>query len=87
VFRYALIRHWIEDSYVPDGDCILHKDFHPDGPAVGFLDGHPISAAVVDEVGCRYSFAGVLPRRSDGSYDVSSLRKGEWVVDPGLVYS
>jgi hypothetical protein len=58
-----------------------------DGPIGGFLDGHPISAAVIDKVGHRYSFAGVLPRRPDGNYDVGTLRKGEWVVDPGLIYS
>ena len=57
-----------------------------DGPVVGYLDGRPIPAAVVDCWGRHYSYAGVAPRRRSGQYDVESLRPGEWIMEPGLVY-
>ena len=57
------------------------------GASVGYIDGHPIAAAVVDDSGHRYSFAGIAPRRADGDYDVQALRRGEWIVEPGLVYA
>jgi hypothetical protein len=58
----------------------------PDGPVVGYLDGRPIPAAVVDCWGRHYCYAGVAPRRPSGQYDVESLRAGEWIMEPGLVY-
>jgi hypothetical protein len=57
-----------------------------DGPMVGYYAGHPIAAAVVDYSGRRYTYAGVAPRLRSGRYDVESLRPGEWIVEPGLVY-
>jgi hypothetical protein len=54
---------------------------------VGYIDDQPIPEAVVDNAGRRYSFAGIAPRRPDGSYDIRSLHRGEWIVEPGLVYS
>ena len=58
----------------------------PAGDVIGYFDGLPISDTVVDRTGKRYQFAGVVPRRSDGSLSVESLHFGEWVVEPGLVY-
>jgi len=58
-----------------------------DGPVIGYFAGQPIAAAVVDLFGRRFVYEGVAPRRRDGQYDVSCLRKGEWIVEPGLVYN
>ena len=87
MFRYALLRHPVRMRELYSGaGGVLHKDLRPDGSVVGYIDGHPIAAAVVDDAGHRYSFAGVAPRRPDGDYDVQALRRGEWIVEPGLVY-
>jgi hypothetical protein len=56
------------------------------GPVVGFLGGNPIPEAVVDYFGRRYVYAGVAPRRRNGQYDVGALQRGEWIVEPGLLY-
>jgi hypothetical protein len=58
----------------------------PAGPVVGFLAGNPIAEAVVDYFGHRYVYAGVAPRRHNGRYDPDALGRGEWIVEPGLVY-
>jgi hypothetical protein len=62
---------------------------HPraDGPVLGTYAGRPIAATIVDADGRRYCYAGVAPRLSNGRYDLDALRKGEWLVEPGLVYS
>jgi hypothetical protein len=57
-----------------------------DGPVVGYLDGRPIPAAVVDYWGRHYSYAGVAPRQRSGRYDIEALGPGEWIMEPGLVY-
>src|SRR5262249_13853057 len=59
---------------------------HPDGPIVGRYAGHAIAEAVVDYFGRRFTYAGIAPRLRSGRYDVESLRPGEWIVEPGLVY-
>jgi hypothetical protein len=86
MFDDFLRRPFARDRVI-DPNRILHRDFSPDGPVVGYIDGHPIRASIVDAEGRRYSYAGIAPRRRDGSYDVTALRKGEWVVPHGLVYS
>jgi hypothetical protein len=58
----------------------------PDGPVVGYYAGRPIAAAVVDLFGRRFTYAGIAPRLRNGRYDATSLRPGEWIVEPGLVY-
>lgn len=69
-----------------------HLDFHiiaepqPDGPTIGFYHEKPIAAAVLDGFGRRFVYDGIAPRKRDGSYDVSLLRPGEWIVEPGIVY-
>jgi hypothetical protein len=69
-----------------------HIDYHivpeprPDGPVIGFYEGQPIAAAVLDYFGRRFVYDGIATRRRDGKYDVALLRTGEWIVEPGLVY-
>ena len=57
-----------------------------DGAVIGRHDGRAIHETVVDGNGCRYHYAGVAPRDAEGCVDVESLRPGEWMVEPGLVY-
>lgn len=67
-------------------DYFILVEPRADGPIVGFYAGHPIAAAVVDYFGRRFIYAGVAPRLRSGRYDGDSLRPGEWIVEPGLVY-
>jgi hypothetical protein len=62
------------------------REFSVDGPVVGSFADQPIRDAVVDHAGQRYHYVGLAPRLRDGRFDVRSLRRGEWIVDPGLVY-
>ncbi|CCV16192.1 hypothetical protein [Mesorhizobium sp. STM 4661] len=57
-----------------------------EGATIGHLADKPISETVVDGSGHRYRYVGVAPRSTDGRFDFDSLRKGEWIVRPGLVY-
>ena len=58
-----------------------------EGPAIGYLNGRPIPATVVDRSGLHYSYAGLAPRHRDGRLNVSALNPTEWIVAPGLIYS
>ncbi|ACI59000.1 hypothetical protein GGI64_005438 [Rhizobium leguminosarum] len=58
-----------------------------EGPVVGRLHGKAISASVVDRNGRRYLFVGVAARDRWGRLDVLSLRRGEWIVAPDLIYA
>jgi hypothetical protein len=58
-----------------------------EGSVVGYLADRPIAGTVVDASGHRYRYAGLAPRLSDGRFDVGSLRPGEWIVKPGLIYT
>ncbi|RWE84386.1 MAG: hypothetical protein EOS81_30890 [Mesorhizobium sp.] len=49
----------------------------------GYIAGLPIFETVVDSSGERYCYVGLVPRLSDGRYDVNSLAPGEWIVEPG----
>lgn len=57
------------------------------GPVIGIYRDQPIAASVVDADGRHYAYAGIAPRLSSGVYDVEALRDGEWLVEPGLVYT
>lgn len=57
-----------------------------EGPVIGYLHGRPIRNAVVDRNGSRYRFVGVAVRDHQGRLDVLSLRQGEWIVAPDLIY-
>jgi hypothetical protein len=59
----------------------------PVGATIGLYRGLPIAERVVDLFNRRYSFVGVIGRRRDGQYDVDALKPGQFVVEPGLVYS
>lgn len=58
-----------------------------DSTIVGYLADQPIFAAVADSAGSRYRYVGLAARLYDGRYDVLSLSPGEWIVEPGLIYS
>ena len=60
---------------------------HEGGAAVGYINGHPIIDTVVDDAGRCYRYMGLAPRLRDGRLNVLSLRPGEWIVEPGLVYA
>jgi len=59
----------------------------PVGATIGLYRGLLIAERVVDLFNRRYSFVGVIGRRRDGQYDVDALKPGQFVVEPGLVYS
>ena len=61
-------------------------DVESEGPAIGYLNGQPIPATVVDRDGHRYAYAGLAPRCRDGRLDVEALKPNEWIVRPGFVY-
>ncbi len=58
-----------------------------EGAVIGYLADRPIRETVVDGHGMRYRYAGLAPRDADGRLDVDSLLSGEWIVEPGLVYT
>jgi hypothetical protein len=58
----------------------------PAGPTIGLYRGLPIAERVVDQFGRRFFYVGLASRRRDGRFDVASLRAGEFIVEPGLVY-
>ncbi|MHA7970247.1 hypothetical protein [Rhizobium sp. CAU 1783] len=62
-------------------------DVEHQGRVIGHLAGRPILECVVDAEGGRYRFAGVAPRDATGRFDVLSLKTGEWIVQPGLIYA
>ena len=72
-------------SLAPTRIVLLHNPA-PDGPVLGTYGGKPIAAAVIDEFGRRYVYAGIGPRRRDGRIDEDALQQGEWVTDSGLIY-
>ena len=71
---------------VPTEYFIL-SDLRSEGATIGHLAGNPIVETVVDASGHRYRYVGVAPRIPDARFDVDALRRGEWIVRPGLVYA
>ena len=63
---------------------LLHRP-KPDGALLGYYDGEPIAAAVLDEFSRRYLYAGVGPHRRNGKVDEESLHPGEWLTESGLI--
>ena len=80
MFRFGLLRDLSPDYYMLPSP-------RADGPVVGYIDNRPIAATVVDEWGRCYGYVGLAPRRHDGQYDVSAIKQGEWLVEPGLLYA
>jgi hypothetical protein len=69
---------------IPLAYFVLQAD--GEGPVIGYLDGRPIPATVVDRDGLRYSYAGLAPRWRDGRLNVDSLGPNAWIVAPGFIY-
>ena len=57
-----------------------------DAPIIGHLAGQPIRETVTDASGALYRYVGVARRDASRRFDVETLREGEWIVQPGLVY-
>ncbi|HVI92028.1 MAG TPA: hypothetical protein VM659_27310 [Dongiaceae bacterium] len=70
----------------PDPDLYRLLGAKPDGTVVARYRDQDVCDVVIDEQGRRYIFTGLVPRRRDGSYDVSGLKAGEMFIEPGLIY-
>ena len=73
-------RHRLDDEF------FILLNVRPEGRVVGHLGELAIPSRVIDEDGQHYVFEGVAARRPSGRFDVRTLRPGEWIVRPGLVY-
>ncbi|HEY1382035.1 MAG TPA: hypothetical protein VGF43_00390 [Dongiaceae bacterium] len=69
-----------------DDELFILSHVRPEGGVVGHLGELPIPGEVIGEDGQHYVFEGVAMRRPSGRFDVRTLRPGEWIVQPGLVY-
>ena len=69
-----------------DDELFILSHVRPEGSVVGHLGELPIPEEVIGEDGQHYVFEGVAVRRPSGRFDVRTLRPGEWIVRPGLVY-
>jgi hypothetical protein len=58
----------------------------PTGPTIGVFGGRPIAERVVDHFGRWFTYAGVARKLRDGQFEVASLKPGEFIVEPGLIY-
>jgi len=67
-------------------ECSMLRHARPIGPTMGFYAGQEIPASVADEFGRRFVYAGVAPRKPNGTFDVDALATGEFIVPPGLIY-
>jgi hypothetical protein len=56
------------------------------GAVIGSYLDHSIHETLVDEFDRTYSYLGLAPRRSDGSFDAALIAAGEYVLPPGLLY-
>jgi hypothetical protein len=68
-------------------EYFILANLRSEGATIGHLADKPIAETVVDASGHRYHYVGVASRAADGRFDVDSLRTGEWIVRPGLVYA
>ena len=57
-----------------------------EGQVLGRFRDSPIAAVIVDDAGRRYCYAGVMPSKASGQYELEKLAPEEWIVSPGLVY-
>lgn len=72
--------------YPADPEFYRLHDARPDGTVVARYRDQDVCDVVIDPEGRRYVFAGLVPRRRDGTYDVSGLKAGELFIEPGLIY-
>lgn len=70
----------------PNAEFYMLTGAKPDGDRVAVYRDHAVSDVVIDEYGHRYIFAGVVPRKANGTFDVRGLKAGEVIVQPGLIY-
>jgi hypothetical protein len=70
----------------PDVEFFRLHNARPDGVVVARYRDHAVCDVMIDEYGQRYVFAGLAPRRRDGTYDVKGLKVGEVILEPGLIY-
>jgi hypothetical protein len=56
------------------------------GRCIGYYADREIAELVVDELGRRFVYAGVAPRKQNGTFDVDALAAGEFILLPGLIY-
>ena len=64
---------------------ILHNP-RPAGPVIGKLAGKEFSEYVYDGFGRLFVYSGVALRRVNGEFDDKALKRGEFIVQPGLIY-
>jgi hypothetical protein len=70
----------------PDVEFFRLHNAKPDGAVVARYRDHAVSDVVIDENGQRYVFAGIAPRKRNGTFDVKGLKTGEVILEPGLIY-
>ncbi|HEY2889615.1 MAG TPA: hypothetical protein VGJ31_03270 [Dongiaceae bacterium] len=58
----------------------------PEGAVIGIFAGKPISERVVDRFGRRFRYVGVAIRARSGECAIELRHRGEFIVEPGLVY-
>jgi len=61
-------------------------DARPQGAVIGVFAGKPISERMVDSFGRHFRYAGVAIRARSGKFATDLLHRGEFIVEPGLVY-
>jgi len=74
------------ERHSSDDEFFILAHVRADGSVLGRLGELAIPSQVVDEDGQRYVFEGIAARRPSGRFDMRTLRPGEWIVRPGLVY-
>ena len=57
-----------------------------DGPVAGYFGDRPIAEEILDQWGRRYVYCGLVPKLADGSFNLKLIERGEWIVEPGLLY-
>ena len=72
------------DSRFPEYSMMV--DAKPEGVVIGIFAGKPISERVVDGFGRHFRYVGLATRARSGQYAVDLLRRGEFILEPGLVY-
>jgi hypothetical protein len=80
------VMHRFDISTRNHADHYLIIEPRPAGPSIGFFAGAPIAESVIDFFGHRFFYAGLAPRRCDGSYDTDGVGAGEFIAEPGLLY-
>lgn len=67
-------------------ESFVLAEFETRGERLGQFRGQPIHPVVVDGDGNRYIFAGVATRTREGGYRLDQFGRGEWLIEPGLIY-